>query len=228
MVVAPGVVEVVVAGAEVVVEGAVVEVATLVVVETAGAAIVVDPGVEPPEPPEPSASGSPPSVLWLAGPAGPGSTTDPLVADPLVADPVSPDEPDAAGDEPIPVAFATVKPRGRGPSPPSWMMPEVLNDPTDAPTVCEGRVPTWIAPRAPAPSTIVAATATRPAPTATWVIPPTPLANGNEPSQLNGPPATRNRPTDTCRKARTTWGSKWLPAQVANSARAAAGLLGLL
>ncbi len=52
--------------------------------------------------------------------------------------------------------------------------------------------------------------------------------NGSEPSHANGPASGRSRPMETSRKARTTLGSNWVPAQAANSARAALGLIDAL
>ena len=55
----------------------------------------------------------------------------------------------------------------------------------------------------------------------------TALVEDTEPSQENGA-ASRRRQMDTARKARTTSGSNWVPAQAASSWRALSGATGFL
>ena len=70
--------------------------------------------------------------------------------------------------------------------------------------------------------------ATLPAAEATWPSWGMLSTKGSEPSHASGPVTGRRRPIETSRKARTTWGSNWVPAQAASSMRAAWGLTGRL
>jgi hypothetical protein len=52
--------------------------------------------------------------------------------------------------------------------------------------------------------------------------------NGNSASHANGPTVLRRSPIEMFMNARTTAGSKWLPAQRDSSSRAAAAVMAVL
>ena len=91
-----------------------------------------------------------------------------------------------------------------------------------------GGVLPWAAPAATDPVISTVAAPARPSAAAAWPTRGTLLTNGSDPAQLNGPATALSRPMDTSRKALTTFGSKWLPAQSASSRRAAWGVIARL
>jgi hypothetical protein len=82
---------------------------------------------------------------------------------------------------------------------------------------------TCAVPTATAPAKLIETAAVRTAATPTCASVGTLPMNGSDPSQATGPAAARSRPMETSRNARTTVGSKWVPAQARSSARAAWG-----
>jgi hypothetical protein len=78
-----------------------------------------------------------------------------------------------------------------------------------------------VVPTATAPAKLIETAAVRTAAMPTWASVGTLPMKGSDPSHATGPATTRTRPIDTSRNARTTIGSKCVPAQAKSSALAA-------
>jgi hypothetical protein len=101
----------------------------------------------------------------------------------------------------------------------------VCSEATSTVGVAGGCDATCAVPTATAPMTLTEIAAVRIAATPTCVSVGTLLRKGSDPSQASGPATTRTRPIETSRNARTTAGSKCVPAHASSSARAAWGVI---
>jgi hypothetical protein len=102
---------------------------------------------------------------------------------------------------------------------------EVCSEATSSVGVAGGCDTTCAVPIATAPTTLTEIAAVRTAATPTCVSVGTLLRKGSDPSHASGPATTRTRPIDTSRNARTTAGSKCVPAHASSSALAAWGVI---